>query len=140
MTFSAVQSYSGTLVASTAQAITFGSGSVAIRYAYVYVQNTASSGVIYARTDGTAATVGGDYCVEIYPGTGQVIANAQPLWTQAANAIQKTTSLPGVPEFPFQPVENQPYGTSYYGQLTSPGTSVSLISSGTPTFTVEGTG
>jgi hypothetical protein len=140
--FSAVQSFSGTLVASTAQAITFGSpttSGIPIRYAYVYVENTGSSGIIYARTDGTAATVGGDLCVAINPGTGQVIANQQPLWTQAANVIPVSTGTEGA-EAPWNANTVQPYGSSYYGQLASPGTSVSVISGGTPTFTISGTG
>lgn len=138
MTFSAVQSVSGTLVASTAAPITFGSGAVPIRYAYVAVNNTGTT-VLYVRTDGSAATVGGDLCVAIQPGTTQVVANEAPSWSQAANVIASGTyagSAPGVGT----PQGNTPNGSSPYGGKVSPGTSISLISSGTPTYTVSGTG
>jgi hypothetical protein len=138
MTFSGVQSASGTLVASTAQSVTFGSGSVPIRYAYVAITNTGASGTIYARTDGSAATLNGDLCTAINAGATVVMANDAPYWSQAANVIA-TGTITGA-EGTGTPPEVQPYGSSLYGQKASPGTSVSLISSGTPTFTVEGTG
>lgn len=141
MSFSAVQSFSGTLVASTQQTITFGDGTanVPIRYAYVYVENTGAAGIIYVRTDGTAATVGGDNCVAVEPGTNAVVANSLPLWSQAANVIPKGT-LTGAQYTGTPPEMTSPYGSSLYGTKASPGTSVSVISSGTPTFTITGTG
>jgi len=140
MSFSAVQSFSGTLVASTAQAITFGdsTANVPIRYAYVTVENTgAAATLIYVRTDGTAATVGGDFCIVVGSGQSVTIANELPSWSQVANVIAAGTQSAGKP---WSPSEIQPYGSSLYGGKASPGTSVSLISAGTPTFTVTGTG
>lgn len=139
MSFSGVQSASGTLVANTAQAITFGTGTFPIRYAYVLIENTAATGTIFARTDGTAATVGGDNCFEIGPGSSALVANGFASWTQAANVIPAGTYLGFTPGLG-TPQVNNPYGSSPYGGKASPGTSVSLISSGTPTFTVTGTG
>ena len=138
--FTAVQSTSGTLVASTPTTVTFGSpttSGVPIRYAYILVENTATTGTIFVRTDGTAATVGGDNTVEVGPGLSALVANATPLWTQASNVITAGTYLGGTP---WTPQENNPYGSSPYGGKVSPGTTVSLISSGTPTYTVTGTG
>ena len=92
----AIQSYSGTLTASTAQLVQFtstgASGGIPIRYAYVYVENT-GSGTIFARTDGNAATVGGDDTIEIGAGLGQLVANSSALWTQSANVIPKSSIL-----------------------------------------------
>jgi hypothetical protein len=144
MPFSGQQSYSGTLVANTAQAVTFGySGGAAIRYAYVYVENTGATGTIFARADGNPATVGGDDCIEIGPGLGATVANGAAYWTQAATVIPASNTgaaaYTGIAQTG-NPPEVNPMGTSPYGQLTDPGTSVSLISSGTPTFTVTGTG
>jgi hypothetical protein len=137
--FTAVQSASGTLVAATATAITFGSpttSGIPIRYNTVLVENTGTTGNIYVRTDGQAATVGGDFCTEVGPGIAVEVANADPLWNQAATVIPKGVIVGGTP---WQPAEIQPYGSSLWGGLANAGTSVSLISSGTPTYTVTGT-
>jgi len=153
MSFSAQQSYSGTLVASTAQTVTFGysSNNTPIRYAYVAICNTGTT-VIYARTDGTAATVGGDFCTAVEPGATVVMANELPLWTQAATVIPAgydqpsalAAGQPGWPGTPASPNTGAAGGWAGsgtpYGQSVNPGTSVSLISSSTPTFTVSGTG
>lgn len=147
MVFSAQQSVSGTLVASTQQNFTFGyaGNNTPIRYAYVLVENTGTAGVIYARTDGSPATVGGDFCTAIAPGTSVVMANALPWWSQAASVIPASAAGAAAYQNPLgtgdlSPVEVQPMGTSPYGQTASPGTAVSVISSGTPTFTITGTG
>jgi hypothetical protein len=137
--FTAVQSASGTLVASTATTITFGNpttSGVPIRYATVLVENTGTTGNIFARTDGQPATVGGDFCTEIGPGVAVEIANADPLWNQAATVIPKGAIVGGTPG---TPAEVYPYGSSLWGGLANAGTTVSLISSGTPTYTVTGT-
>ena len=142
MSFSGVQSFSGTLVASTQQTITFGDGTanVPIRYAYVLIENTGATGIIYVRTDGTAATVGGDLCVAVNAGQNIIMANELPWWSQAANVIPKGT-LVGIENLAGTPPEiTAPYGSSLYGTKASPGTSVSVISSGTPTFTITGAG
>lgn len=147
MSFSGQQSFSGTLVASTAQTVTFGNAgnNTPIRYAYVVVENTGAAGTIFARTDGTAATIGGDECFEIGPGQSATIANGFATWSQAASVIP--ASAAGANAYknasgsgPYAPLGVNPMGTSPYGGSANPGTSVSLISSGTPTFTVTGTG
>jgi len=149
MSFTAQQSASGTLTASTQTTVTFGDGTanVPIRYAYVIVENTSASTspepIIYVRTDGQNATAGGDYTVPVYPGEKAVIANAQPLWTQAANVIPFSTSTASsLSENLGTDSQVQPYGSSFYGQKASPGTSVSMIGAGTttPSYTVTGTG
>lgn len=142
MAFSAQNSVSGTLVASTQQTFTFGynANNTAIRYAYVVVENTGTAGVIYARTDGTAATVGGDFCTAIDPGTYMVIANMLPLWTQTSSVLVLGSYPAGSVVESGTPPEIQPYGSSLWGGQASPGTSVSVISGGTPTFTITGTG
>jgi hypothetical protein len=137
MTFTAVQSVDGTLVASTATAITFGTGTTPIKYTAINVINTAATGVIFARADGTAATLSGDGCEPVEPGATVTFENGDPYWTQAATVIPvgiMTGQVPGRGT----PHEIQPYGSSLYGGLASPGTTVSLISSVTPTYTVEG--
>jgi hypothetical protein len=91
---------SGTLVASTAQTLTF-----VAYYSGLQVVNTGST-AIYARTDGTAATVAGDDNDVILPTSAAVIYNRGHADDQGAGS--------------------------------APGTSISLISSGTPTFTVAG--
>lgn len=139
--FTAVQTASGTS-SGTAATVTFGSpvtAGIPIRYSYIAVTNTGTAGFLYVRTDGTAATVGGDLCTVVAPGLTEVIANALPLWTQAANVIQ-TGTLTGTAAGTGTPQEMVPNGTSLYGQKTSPGTSVSIISGGTPTYVVSGTG
>lgn len=144
MAFTAQQSATVTLVASTAQAVTFGynANNTPIRYAYVAVDNTTSATTVYVRTDGTAATVGGDFCTAVPGGTIGVVANAQPLWYQA----QGNLPLGSYPTPPSEalgsgtPSEIQPYGSYLNGLVASPGTSVSVISSGTPTVTITGTG
>jgi hypothetical protein len=143
MSFSGQQAFSGTLVANTQQTITFGySGGAAIRYAYFLVENTAAAGTIYVRTDGTAATVGGDMCTAVYPGTSVVVANQLAWWSPAANVIPAATSGAGAYTVASGsgPKEVTPMGTSPYGQTATPGSNVSVISSGTPTFTITGTG
>lgn len=144
MAFSAQQSVSGTLVASTQQTFTFGyaGNNTPIRYAYVLIENT-GAGTIFARTDGQAATVNGDFCTAVPAGTTIVMANAAPWWSQAASVIPASNAGAAAytgAEFGTNPPEVNPMGTSPYGQLVSPGTTVSVISAGTPTFTITGTG
>lgn len=138
--FTAVDSASGTLVASTVSTVTFGSpvtGGVPIRYSNVYVENTAAAGTIFVRTDGQAATIGGDFCTEVGPGLAVLVANADPLWSQVANVLPKGAIIGA--QGTGTPPEIQPYGSSLWGNSVSSGTTVSLISAGTPTYTVTGT-
>ena len=68
---------------------------------------------VWVRTDGTAATVGGDFCEYVPPNGSQLVANSTPLWTQAASLIGN-----GI---------NDSQGTSIYGGTANPGTTVSII-------------
>jgi|SRR5215469_2169382 len=142
--FTAVSSATVTLVASTQQTVTFGNpitNGIPIRYAYVAVSHNGAVGtIVYVRTDGTAATVGGDNCVAVEAGQTAVIANNQLWWTQASNVIPAGTYPAGEQIGSGTPAEIQPYGSSLLGQVVSPGTSVSVISSGTPIVTITGTG
>lgn len=144
MAFTALISASGTLVANTASNITFGNNvnNAPIRYGYVWVTQTSGTATIFVRTDGTVATVGGDLCFVVDNGTSLLIANMLPLWYQSSNVIP--ASAAGANAYLVTsgngPSEVNPMGTSPYGLMVNPGTSVSLISTGTPTFTVTGTG
>lgn len=144
MVFSAQQSATVTLVASTQQTLTFGysGNNTPIRYAYVAVDNTTSATTVYVRTDGSNATVGGDFTTAVPGGTIGVVANQLPLWTQTASVIPVGTYPAGEPIGSGTPAEIQPLGSSLsgYAQSASPGTNVSVISSGTPTVTISGTG
>lgn len=105
------------------------------RYEYIVVENTGTTGDLYFTTNGQAATALGaaDYCYGLVPGESKVVANMEPLWTQAALVIGNTSPT-GVN------TNQSQYGTSLYGGTASPGTSVSIISAGTPTFTITGAG
>lgn len=111
------------------------------RWAYIYVENTGTTGLLWVRTDGTAAAAA-DGSYSVMPGQGFVIANALAYWTQAATVIPASTSGSGAYSNASGsgPLEVTPMGTSPYGQLASPGTSISIFSAGTPTFTISGTG
>ncbi len=111
----------GTLVANTVQAVT-----LAQRWGYVTVENTGATEVSYARTDGTAAVIAADFNFPILPGQSALLANMAPLWTQAASVIGAGS--------------NDATGRTIYGGTANPGTTVSLISSLTPTFTVMAAG
>ena len=152
MSFSAQQSYTGSVTAAASGPITFGyaSNNTPIRYSYFAVNNTGGT-VLYVRTDGTAATNGGDFCTAVQPGQTVTVANALPLWTQSATVIpagydQGSSPSAGQPGYPGTPAGPTPAGGSYaggslYGQTANPGSSVSVYSSGTAvTFTVSGTG
>lgn len=145
MAFTAQNSASVTLVASTQQTVTFGNNgnNTPIRYAYVAVSHNGAVGtVVYVRTDGTAATVGGDNTVAVEAGQTAVVANAFATWSQAASVIPPAAAGANAYAVPSGngPSEVTPMGSSPYGGTASPGTSVSVISSGTPTVTITGTG
>jgi len=112
-----------------------------IRWAYLKVENTGAAGVLWVRTDGSAAAAA-DGSYSLNPGESGVFANALPLWTQAASVIPAAAS--GANAYVVAsgngPAEVTPFGSSPYGQSSNPGTSVSVFSAGTPTFTISGTG
>jgi hypothetical protein len=107
------------------------SGALTPRYEYVSVLN--ETGLeIWVRTDGTAATVDGDFCSAVAPGERALLANMNLLWTQAQTVLPAGT-------------HNQ-WGQAQNGGVANPGTSISFIpvaSSGfssTPTVTIQGAG
>lgn len=139
---SGVQAYSSTLVASTADTVTF-----ADRYGYVSVTNT-GTGVIYVTADNSApATSGSDNSIAVNAGTTVVVANGLPLWFQSAKVItQGAVAYPtggGVTSSTAngQPGEVQPFMSSLAGKsYANPGTIIKLLSTGTPTYTVAAAG
>ena len=76
-------SISGTTsaVANTASSVT-----LTARWSYLTLENTGAT-LIYVRTDGSLATVGGDSCYAVEPGQVGLVANQLPLWTEAATVI-----------------------------------------------------
>jgi hypothetical protein len=121
-----------TLTASAADTVTF-----ADRAGYVSITNSGTT-VLYARADGTAATVAGQGCLAVLPGTTSVLANGEPLWYQSSKVIVKgvnqfgdgnTATSPASPGM-VTPME------SLAGQMVNPGTVVSIISSAADTYTL----
>lgn len=117
-----------TLAASGGSAV---SGALTPRYGYVSVLN--ETGLeIWVRTDGTAATVDGDFCSAVAPGERALLANMNVLWTQAQTVLVNGT-------------KNQ-WGQAQNGGASNPGTSVSFIPvsgtglASTPTVTIQGAG
>lgn len=117
-----------TLAASGGAAV---SGSLTPRYEYVTVLN--ETGVeIWVRTDGTAATVDGDFCTAVAPGERVLIANTSPLWEQAQTVISAGS--------------NNQWGQWRGGGVANPGTPISFIPvtgtglATTPTVTIQGAG
>lgn len=147
---SGVSTFSGTLAAATVDTIIF-----ADRYGYVYVQNT-GTGTILATADGTtpSTAAGAASGVAIAAGTSVVLANGLKSWDQSSNVILAGTSV--IPQGggaapaatsasntgpnPGTPGLTQPFMSSGYGKTANPGTTIKLISTGTPTYTVSGTG
>jgi hypothetical protein len=120
--------YSLTLAANAGNAV---SGNLTPRYGYVTVLNEV--GVeIWVRTDGTAATINGDFCTAVAPGERVLVANQSPLWDQASTVIPNGS--------------NNAAGQWRAGGATNPGTPVSFIPvtgtglATTPTVTIEGAG
>lgn len=93
-------------------------GTLTPRYEYISVLNL--TGVeVWVRTDGTAATIDGDFCTAIGPGEVPVLmANMTPLWDQS-----QTVVLPG---------SNNQWGQAKNGGAANPGTTVSVIAISTP--------
>lgn len=89
------------------------SGALVPRYEYISVVNE-TGGEIFVRTDGTAATVDGDYCTLVANGERVLLANMAPTWDQASTVIKNGTANQG--------------GQWLGGGQSNPGTSVSVIS------------
>jgi UDP-N-acetylmuramyl tripeptide synthase len=107
------------------------SGSLTPRYEYVSVLN--ETGVeIWVRTDGTAATVDGDFCAAVANGERALLANTSPLWNQSQTVIAAGSV-------------NQ-WAQAKNGGAANPGTQISFIPvtgtglATTPTVTIQGAG
>lgn len=129
--------WSGTLAASTVDTVQF-----ADRGGYALVENT-GSGVIYASADGsTPVTAGAGTSIAIVAGASALLGNGNASWYQSSKVIPAgTTQYPNgsgtyqtTPNG--QPGRTVPYMSSLAGQASNPGTTVKLVSSGTPTYTV----
>jgi hypothetical protein len=125
-----------TLTANAADNVTF-----ADRVGFVSIVNTGAT-VLYARSDGTAATVGGQGCIAVAVGSTAVLANSGIYWNQSSKVIPQsanqfgggnTASSPSSPGI-VTPME------SLRGQMANPGTVVSIISSGADSYTLALTG
>lgn len=109
------------------------SGTLTTRYEYISVVNQTGA-QIFVRTDGTAATVDGDFCSLVMPGERALLANMLPTWDQSSTVIPAGS--------------NNQWGQSKAGGQANPGTSVSVIAptGGTlattppPIVTVQGAG
>jgi hypothetical protein len=133
-------SYTNTLTANTADTVTFSD-----RANFVSVTNTGST-VLYARSDGTVATVGGEGCIAVLPNSTAVLANSGPYWNQASKVIAQGTnenalgpvssSNPSTPTAPGFVTSQE----SLRGQMANSGTVVSIISSAADTYTLALTG
>lgn len=81
-----------TLVASTADTVTFEHG-----YPRIEVVHQGSSGVVYVRTDGTAATVAGDDCYVVMPGDAVYVPTGPtPAEISVISASAVTYTVTGV--------------------------------------------
>ena len=90
---------------------------LAPRWSYILVENNSTNIAtpvgVWVRTDGVAATVGGDNCYYVAPNGSKVVANMAGLWNQSAPLIQNGPS--------------DWQDTDIYGGTANPGTSVSVI-------------
>jgi hypothetical protein len=117
---------SGTLTAGTVATVQF-----ADRYDYIALTNIGTT-AIYATADGSTPTGSGAGCGEpVEPGQTGVLANGLPFWDQSSNAIAHGEVIQG---------EVQPFMSSLAGQETNPGTTVKLISTGTPGWVIAAAG
>ena len=138
---SGTSTYTGSLTAtSTAESTTF-----ADRYGYVVVKNLGTS-PMWATADGStptgsAADSSGGAGVAIPGGATEVLANGLDLWFQSSKVIPagvnqfggNTTPNPGAPGM----VQSQ---TSLAGQMSNPGTKVTVIGTASTEYSIEGTG
>lgn len=126
-------SYTGTTNGSANTATSY---ALTPRWNYLAITNQAASntagagaGIIFVRTDGSAAVTTGndDLSICIMAGATVVVANMLPLWSQAALVIPNGTS--------------DINGTEIYGGTANPGVSVSILSPGTSVpFTIAAAG
>lgn len=68
------RTHHGTLVANTTDTVTF-----PFDYRWVTVRNRATTGVLYVRADGAAATVGGAGTTAVPAGQSVLVPNEQPV-------------------------------------------------------------
>lgn len=146
---SGTSTYTGTVTtAGTAETTTF-----ADRYGYVLIQNSGTN-PIWVTADGSAPTgSGAGSGVEVPAGESAVLANGLALWYQSSKVITAgTAQIPQgsgfyvstsstVTSTPGNPGHENPFMSSGAGQMTNPGTKVEVIApTGTPTYTISGTG
>lgn len=103
-----------TLTANAVTTVTF-----AARYNYMVIENLEQTTVndtmiVYGAEGAATPTVAGDDCFAVDPGTSIVLSNIGPFWWQ-----------PG-------------YSSAEKGIVANPGTTIKLISAGTPTVSVIG--
>lgn len=137
MSFTAVETATGTLVASVVTTITFGNGAVPIRYGAVVITNDGAAATpvsIFATIDGSAPSLTVQDSEEILPNQSITLDNAEPYWTQGLSNVTAGTLTTTIPQ------TVTPMGSSLAGGIASPGTVVKLISSGAMSYTVTGTG
>jgi len=118
-------SFGQTLTADTADTIQF-----ADRAGYLTIANTGTS-VIWVRADGQAATIQGEDCYAVLPGESAILANGLPLWYQSSRVIPQGVNQFGgrnTSDSPTNPGSVTPM-ESLAGQMTNPGTQISLVSS-----------
>lgn len=130
---SGTSSITETLTANTTDTVTF-----ADRANFVSVTNSGTT-VLYCRSDGTAATVGGQGCIAVLPGATAVLANSGPYWNQSGNVIAQGQIQYGggnTTDSPASPGEVTPM-ESLRGQMANPHTVVSIISAGAGAYTLS---
>jgi hypothetical protein len=110
-------SISETLTANSVDTISF-----ADRGNYISVTNIGTT-VLFARADGTAATVAGEGTYPVLPGSSTILANGLPLWYQSSRVL-----IDG---------SNNAAGQSRAGQMANPGSTVSLVSSASVAYSVS---
>jgi len=103
-----------TLTASTVATITF-----ATRYNYLVIENleqttVSDTMIIYGAEGGVVPTIAGDDCFAVDPGQSIAISNIGPFWWQGG------------------------ISSAEKGIVANPGTTIKLISAGTPTVSVIG--
>lgn len=102
-----------TLTASTVATITF-----AARYNYLTIENLeetfSDTMIVYGAEGGVVPTIAGDDCFAVDPAQSVLLSNIGPFWWQ-----------PGI-------------SSAEKGVVANPGTTIKLISAGTPTVSVIG--
>jgi len=126
----ATEDANGTLAASTVATVTF-----TARYDDISIQNLeptgatpGDAGIIYGTTNGSAPTVGGADCFAVEPGQTLEVGNdgVDSLWYQQGMAANGFNS-------PYQPLAGSQYASNG-------GTTIKLIATGTPEYSVSGIG